>query len=577
MAETNASPAVGHASVVPAIEPSIIEPMAMRGPDEPDATTRSRSNFRIFAIMVALYLALFVGALDQMIVSTAIPTMTSQLGSAAGYTWIGGAYLLAKVAVMPIWSKLSDIWGRKPILLANLVLFFLSSIVCATAQTMAALIAGRALQGVGGGGLMQMVYITIADMFSLRRRNLFIGLTELIWAVAAGVGPVLGGALAQHASWRWIFWLNLPVSGAAFGLALLYLDVHDPRTPILRGLHAVDWWGGTAMLGLTTLLLVGLTLGGDAASAWSSAKVICLLVFGTLLAGAFLVSEHKLAGAHPIVPLRLFAIPGLPAALAAGAAQAFVAIGAEYYLPLYLQSARLASPTASGVLILPLILSEAATATVAGLAIHRTGEYKALFVGGMVLATAGVAAWAAPGVLDASTPLRTLVGVQVLAGAGLGLGFETPVIGIQAAVPQADAAAATATLGLLRNLANALSVVVGGVVFQNGVRRREGELLAAGVSRELAAVLAGPEAAANVEGIRRIADGGQRWAVRNAFADGLRDVWILYACVAGAGVLASVFVRRSVLSEEHTETKTGLGKQEDDKSVGGAATAAAAC
>ncbi|KAL0264991.1 hypothetical protein SLS55_000947 [Diplodia seriata] len=563
------SPAVEFPPANAAVEPRI-EPMDLQ---EPDAAP-SRSNLRMFAILTALYLSLFVAALDQTIVATAIPTITSELHSAAGYTWIGGAYLLAKVAVMPIWSKLSDIWGRKPILLANLFLFFASSIVCATARTMAALIAGRALQGVGGGGIMQLVYVTIADMFSLRRRNLFIGLTELIWAVAGGAGPVLGGALAQHASWRWIFWLNLPVAGAAFALTLLFLDVHDPHTRLRTGLAAVDWLGATTMIGLTVMLLLGLTLGGAGGaspSSWSSAKVVCLLVFGTLMIAAFVASEKRFAR-HPILPLHIFRDSGTIAALLVGFAHAFVAIAAEYYLPLFFQSARLASPTASGVLILPLILSEAATATLTGLAIHRTGEYRRLLQAGLLVTTLGVALWCVPSLLDADTPLATVVGLQVLAGAGIGMGFQTPVIAVQAGVGrQQDVAAATAALELLRNLANALSVVVGAVVFQNGVAGGRGALVKAGIEPELADLLAGPEAAAHVESVRGIADEEGRWVVRRVFAEALRDMWILYACVAAVGVLASLGVKRRVLSEEHVETKTGLVREGEgeEEVVGG--------
>ncbi|KAL1649426.1 hypothetical protein SLS58_001481 [Diplodia intermedia] len=553
------SPAVEFPPANAAVEPTI-EPVDIQ---EPDAAP-SRGNWRMFAILMALYLSLFVAALDQTIVATAIPTITSELDSAAGYTWIGGAYLLAKVAVMPIWSKVSDIWGRKPILLANLFLFFASSIVCATARTMPALIAGRALQGVGGGGIMQLVYVTIADMFSLRRRNLFIGLTEVIWAVAGGAGPVLGGALAQHASWRWIFWLNLPVAGTAFALTLLFLDVHDPHTRLRTGLAAVDWLGATTMIGLTVMLLLGLTLGGASPSSWSSPTVISLLVLGTLMIAAFVASERRLAR-HPLLPPRIFAAPGTAAALLAGAAHAFVAIAAEYYLPLFFQSARLASPTASGVLVLPLVLSEAAAAAATGLAIHRSGEYRRLLQAGLLVTTCGVALWCAPapGLLDADTPLRTVVGLQVLAGVGIGPGFQTPVIAVQAAVmpKQDDVAAATAALELLRNLANALSIVVGGVVFQNGVAKGKGGLLRAGVEPALAELLAGPEAAAHVEMVRGIVDEEARWVVRRLFADALRDMWVLYACVAAVGVLASLGVKRRVLSEEHVETKTGLVRE----------------
>ncbi|KAF4540318.1 MFS transporter [Lasiodiplodia theobromae] len=531
-------------------EPAIIEAMDIQ---VPDATAPSRSNFRVTAIMMALYLALFVAALDQTIVSTAIPTITSSLHSASGYTWIGGAYLLAKSAAMPIWAKLSDIWGRKPIILASLSLFFAASILCALAQTMPMLISGRALQGVGGGGLLQLVDITIADLFSLRRRSLFIALTELMWAIAAGIGPVLGGVLAAKVSWRWIFWLNLPIAGAAFVLTLLFLDVHNPRTRLRAGLAAVDWLGTATMLGLTLMLLLALNMGGVVA-AWSSAKIVCLLVFGVLMVVGFVVSEQRFA-THPIMPLRLFRDRSNVAAFAAAFCSGFVFIAAEYYLPLYFQSSRAADPILSGVLILPLITTEAVAAVGTGVGIHASGQYKPFLQAGMLVTVVGVGLFT---LFDARTSTATVVGIQILAGAGIGLCFQPPMTAVQARVKQRDVATATGTLGFVKNIATALSIVVGGVVFQNGVAMQRGKLVAAGMEEAVAEMLAGPEAAANVEMIGRIADEGQRWAAEQAFASGLRNMWILYACVAGCGVVASLFVKRSVLSREHTETKTGL-------------------
>ncbi|KAB2571990.1 Efflux pump FUS6 [Lasiodiplodia theobromae] len=527
--------------------------MDIQVPAETADTTPSRSNFRVTAIMMALYLALFVAALDQTIVSTAIPTITSSLHSASGYTWIGGAYLLAKSAAMPIWAKLSDIWGRKPIILASLLLFFAASILCALAASMPALIGGRALQGVGGGGLLQLVDITIADLFSLRRRSLFIALTELMWAVAAGVGPVLGGVLAARVSWRWIFWLNLPIAGAAFVLTLLFLDVHNPRTRLRAGLAAVDWLGTATMLGLTLMLLLALNMGGVVA-AWSSAKIVCLLVFGALMVVGFVVSEQRFA-AHPIMPPRLFRDPSNVAAFAAAFCSGFVFIAAEYYLPLYFQSSRAADPILSGVLILPLITTEAVAAVGTGVGIHASGQYKPFLQAGMLVTTGGVALFT---LFDARTSTAMVVGLQVLAGAGIGLCFQPPMTAVQARVKQRDVATATGTLGFVKNIATALSIVVGGVVFQNGVAMQRGKLIAAGMEEAVAEMLAGPEAAANVEMIGRIKDEGIREAAEQAFAAGLRNMWILYACVAGCGVLASLFVKRSVLSREHTETKTGL-------------------
>ncbi len=263
-----------------------------------------RSKFRMAMILVALYMSLFVAAMDATIVATATPTITADLHSAAGYIWIGGAYLIANAAAAPIWVKFSDIWGRKPIFLVAVVIFFASSVLCATAVDMQMLIAGRAIQGAAGGGLICMVNVGISDLFSVRERSLWLGLCEGIWAMAGAVGPLLGGAFAQKVNWRWCFWINLPIAGSAFALLVPFLNVHNPRTPAIEGIKAVDWFGCVSILGVTVMLLLGLDLGG-AVYPWGSAKIICLIVFGSLMILVFIYSEKKLAK-YPVIPLSLF-------------------------------------------------------------------------------------------------------------------------------------------------------------------------------------------------------------------------------------------------------------------------------
>ena len=274
---------------------------------------KTRSKFRITMILIALYLSLFVAALDATIVATAVPKITAELHSAGGYIWIGGAYLIANAAAAPIWVKLSDIWGRKPILLAAVVVFFSSSIICAAAVDMQMLLVGRSLQGAAGGGLICMVNVSISDLFSVRERSLWLGLCEGIWALSGAIGPLLGGAFAQEASWRWCFYCNLPIAGTAFMLLAPFLNVHNPRTPVLEGVKAIDWFGCISILGVTIMLLLGLDLGGSVYP-WGSARVICLIVFGALMVLVFIYSERKLAR-YPVIPLSLFGTRNIPTLL----------------------------------------------------------------------------------------------------------------------------------------------------------------------------------------------------------------------------------------------------------------------
>ncbi|KAL8993488.1 MAG: hypothetical protein Q9169_006307 [Polycauliona sp. 2 TL-2023] len=525
------------------------------GPSEEDV---SRSRIRISAILLALCLSLFISALDTTIVATAIPTISADLDAASGYLWIGGAYILASAAGAPLWAKLSDIWGRKIILLAAVAWFAASSIICARADTIEVLIIGRAFQGTAGGGLIQLVNIIISDMFSMRKRSLYLGLCEFIWALAGGIGPILGGVLTQLVSWRWIFWVNLPCSALAFLLIVLFLDVHNPKTRLMDGFKAIDWFGSFSIIGLTVMLLLGLNFGGTTFP-WDSPKVICLIVFGCSMSVLFVFSEKRLAR-YPLIPMGLLKDRSCVMSLLVNFVHGFVFIAGEYYLPLYFQAVEEASPIRSGILILPFILSETVMGITVGFLIHRTGRYLELMWIGTLLMTIGFGLFIH---LDATSSLVEIVASQIVAGIGSGFLFEPPLIAIQAHVAQDDTATATATFGFTLNMAMSISIVVGGVIFQNSMQDRGSVLSAAGLSTDIVHKFAGDDAAANVMVISTITDAAQKLAIKEAFAWSLRNMWILYTCMSFLGIVASVFLEKRELSKEHVETKTGLVKKED--------------
>jgi MFS family permease len=386
---------------------------------------------------------------------------------------------------------------------------------------------------------------------------------EFMWALAGGIGPLLGGAFSQYVSWRWTYWINLPVSGIAFLLLFFLLDVHNPKTKVMEGIRAIDWFGSFSVLGLTLMLLLGLDFGGET-FAWSSPTVICLIVFGSLCSLLFYYSEKRLAK-YPLMPLNIFARLSNIAALAVAFAHGFVFIAGEYYFPLYLQSVKEASPMRSGVLILPLSIAEALSGIVTGVIIHKTGRYLELIWIGMALMVIGNGLYIH---LDVSTSIGEIVGFQILSGVGAGFLFQTPIIAIQAMVSQEDTATATATLGFIRNIAIASSIVIGGVVFQNSMGEMKPSLLASGMSDSLAEKLTGDSAAANIEYIKDIKNSTQLLAVKHAFAWSMRNIWILTTCMAAVGLICSAFILKTQLNKEHVETVTGLKSEkapvEDD-------------
>jgi MFS family permease len=415
------------------------------------------------------------------------------------------------------------------------------------------LIAARALQGTAGGALMQLVSITISDLFSMRNRSVYIGFLGVMWALAGSAGPLIGGALTQLASWRWCFWINLPVCVIAFVLLLLFLDVHNPRTTLSEGIKAIDWIGTVSILAVTLLLLLGLDFGG-AIFPWDSAKVICLIVFGTLMIGFFLFTEKKLAK-YPLMPLSMFTDWSNNAACLVGFAHSMVSMGVEFYLPLYFQSVQQASPLRSGILILPLMVTEAASDVLGGIFIHKTGRYRELIWAGTTLMLLGTSLYITFGI---DTSVAKIIGFEIIGGVGVALLFQAPMIAVQNTVSQSDTATATSTLGFIRSLGTSLSIVVGGVVFQNSMDSRQLSLAAAGLSESVLEALSGDQAAGNVNIVKSIPDAAQRQAVQDAFAWSVRNMFIMYTAVAAVAMVASAFIRHRSLSTEHTETKTGI-------------------
>lgn len=505
-------------------------------------------------------LVLFISALDQTIVSTAIPSMTKDLHSAAGYTWIGAAYLLAMCAANPMWVRISDIWGRKPAVLGAVIVFTVGSIIAGASTTMPMLIAGRGVQGLAGGGIISLVSIIISDLFSMRHRALYISATALVWVLAGTTGPVIGGALSQYATWRWCFWINLPVCGLAFFILLFFLDLYNPRTKLSDGLKAIDWFGTVSILTIILLLLLGLDFGGVTFS-WDSPTVICMIVFGALLIGFFLFAEKRLAR-YPLMDLRIFKEWSNIAVVLVAISHSMATRGSEYYLPLYFQSVKQASPTKSGLLILPMMVAASLCDVSVGVLIHQTGRYREIIWAGTTFLTLGTGLYI---MLDIDTSLAHIIGFEIIGGIGLSLLLSTPMLAIQNNVNQADAAVASGTLSFMRSIATSLSIVLGGVVFQDSMSAQQPSLVSAGLNEPYLTAFSGYDAAANVDIVATVQDSAQYRAVLNAYAFSIRNMFIMYTAVAGVGLLASPFIKQRHMSTEHTETKTGIANMTENK------------
>ncbi|KAH7124128.1 major facilitator superfamily domain-containing protein [Dendryphion nanum] len=517
----------------------------------PEDETPQRSKLKIALIMFSLGISVLLVALDITIVTTALPTIAEQFQSASGYTWVGSAYLIANSAATPIWGKVSDIFGRKPILLVTNGIFFLGSLLAGVAVNMNMLIAARVVQGIGGGGLIVLVNICISDLFAMRERGAYFGIIGGVWALASSLGPVVGGAFTQKVSWRWCFYINLPLDGLAFVIVLFILDLHTPKTPLIAGLKAVDWLGSLTMVSGTIMLLLGLEFGG-VSYPWNSATVICLIVFGALTIGLFFFIEYRFAP-YPLMPLHIFSNRSNLAALGTCFFHAFVFISGSYFLPLYFQAVLGATPILSGVYLLPTALSLSFLSAFTGIFIRKTGQYLPPIWFGFVFMTAGFGTFID---LGPNSSWAKIIIYQIIAGIGVGPNFQAPLIALQSLVPKRDIATATATLGFIRNLGSAISIVAGSVIFQNRISTYE-PLLRSALPPATASAFSAGSAGANI-GIIGTLPPAQREVARWVFAESLSKMWIMYVVFAGIGMAVSGAIGKNVLEKGHVETKTGL-------------------
>ncbi|THX75890.1 putative major facilitator superfamily transporter [Aureobasidium pullulans] len=515
-----------------------------------DDPYNGRSKSKVAVIMLALCTAVFLGTLDSTIVTTALPTITEHFNSASGYTWIGSAFLLANASTIPSWGKASDIFGRKPMLLLANVVFMIGSLVAALSNSVGMLVAARAVQGLGSGGLV-IVNITIGDLFSLRTRGAFYGILGGIWASASSIGPIIGGLLTQGASWRWCFWINLPLDGLAFIVLFFCLDIESPSTPLLEGLKAIDWIGSFLVIGATLMFLFGIQYGGETYP-WNSAIVICLITFGLLTFALFLLYECKVPK-YPIMDLSFLNSRTNIATLSTAFIHGLVFISGTYYLPLYFQAVRGATPIFSGIYLLPTALAASASSFAAGIFVRNHGAYLPSIYTGFLIMTVGFGLFVD---LDVHSTWAKLVTYQIIAGVGFGALFQAPFIALQAHIHPRDIGVATTTLGFTRQMATSISVVIGQAVYQNAMTAKTEELTTS-LGPEPAGEFSGGGVVANAGAIDAL-PGYQREVVRNVLAESLQPMWVMYTVFSSVGLLAALFIQKKVLSVRHEETVTGL-------------------
>ena len=410
----------------------------------------------VFGVMLAMFLA----TLDSTIVAPALPTIGAALGGETFLPWIVSAYFLTSTAVTPLYGKLSDIRGRRPVILGALVLFLVGSTACAVSPNMAVLVIARAVQGLGGGGLVALAQTVVADVATPRERAQYTVYITTVWATSSIAGPVLGGFLAQHLSWTVIFWLNLPLGAVAYGFCdRLLRNLPQERRP-----HRLDILGSALVVGASVSLMLMLTLGGGHA-AWASPMVVGLGAGAVVLAAALIT--HLARAPEPLIPLSIFANGVVGLATASMFFGMIAYLGATVYLPLYFETFLGLDPTYSGAALIGLLGASVVGSFYTGRRLPRYAHYKWMGYAGMPLSTVAM------GALAVLSPRLNAWGAELLVmlyGLGVGALFPTLTVAVQNAADPRDMGSATATLAFLRSLGSALGVaVIGAVVFAFGL------------------------------------------------------------------------------------------------------------
>ncbi|MEU1418726.1 MFS transporter [Kitasatospora sp. NPDC005751] len=481
----------------------------------------------------ALLLAMLLAALDQTIVSTALPTIVSDLGGLEHLSWVVTAYMLASTAATPLWGKLGDMYGRKRFFQASIVIFLVGSVLCGIAQNMGELIAFRALQGLGGGGLMVLSQAIVGDLVSPRDRGKYQGLFGAVFGVTSVLGPLLGGLFVDNLSWRWVFYINLPVGVVA--LVVIAAVLHGTE---VKRRHRIDYLGTVLIASVATCLVLMTSLGGTT-WAWSSWQIVGLGVLGVVLLVAFVLVERT--AAEPVLPLRLFRSRTFSLVAVISFVVGFAMFGALTYLPTFLQVVMQVSPTMSGIHMLPMVLGMLFTSIGSGQIVARTGHYRAFPIAGTAVTTVGLLLLSG---LDEHSSTFEMSCYFLVFGLGLGLVMQVLVLIVQNSVGYQDLGVATAGATFFRSIGASFGVSIFGTVFASGLNSRLSDALASGVP-----VPAGFDPGAITSDPRVIAalPAATQDAIYHAYSESITRVFLYAVPVALVAFVLSLFLREQKL------------------------------
>jgi EmrB/QacA subfamily drug resistance transporter len=466
---------------------------------------------RLRLIFLALMLVLLLASLDQTIVSTALPTIVGDLGGISHLSWVVTAYLLSATIAGPLYGKLGDLYGRKLVLQVAIVLFLVGSALCGLSQNMAELIGFRTLQGLGAGGLIVVTFAVIGDVIQPRERGKYQGYFGAVFGFSTVVGPLLGGFFVDNLSWRWIFYVNLPVGAVA--LAVIGLAFH---ARVDRQRHAMDYLGAALLAGTLASIVLFTSLGGTT-WAWGSPQIVLLVSLSVVLLPLFLLVESR--AAEPILPLSLFRNRTFSVTSAVGFIVGFSLFGAITYLPLYLQVTKGSSPTRSGLQLTPLMAGVLVTSILSGQLISRLGRYRAFPIAGTAIVAVSMFLLSR---IEADTSTWVAALDAAVLGLGLGMVMQVLVLAVQNSVDHSVLGVATSGSTMFRQIGGSIGVALFGTIFASRLHAELAQRLPSGV--HIPNVI-------NPAGIRRLPPPAHR-AFADAVAASLHPVFLVAGVVS---------------------------------------------
>ncbi|GJJ75913.1 hypothetical protein EMPS_08271 [Entomortierella parvispora] len=512
------------------------------GPPMPSQGVVTLPFRELMVVFTGLMLGIFLSSLDQTIVSVCTTKIASEFNSLNEIPWIGTAYLLTSTAFQPLYGKSSDIFGRKSTFLFAIGVFLLGSALCGAAQNMTWIIIARGVAGVGAAGIMSGVMIIITDLVSLRDRGKYQGIIGGVFGIASVIGPLLGGVLTDHATWRWAFFINLPIGAITIFTVIKVLHLPHAGGSLKTKLARVDFAGSLSLIAGLVMILLPLNWGGSTYP-WDSARVIGLFCAGFVVLLIFCYIEVKVA-VEPIIPFRLFKKRTSSAVFATSFFIGMGFFGIMFFMPLYFQIVRQESATSSGLEMLPMIVGLLIASITSGFMVSKWGQYRPFIWTGLVLATTGIGLLT---LLNESSNRGEIIGYLFINGLGLGFCMQTVMLAIQSGVETRDIAVATANATFFRTVGSVFGVAISGTVFNNAVKNHLGPIILANPQYDVASVITDPY---NVKNFPQALQD----QILHGYMLSLRQAFTVCIPFMGAAFLVSLLIR-------HHKLRKTLGPQ----------------